>query len=125
MSDESVPPIIIDNGTGAVKVGFGGEDNPRLSVPSCIGRPKNPASTTHGAGLEEFYIGSEAQSKRDVLALQFPIERGFITNFDDMEKIWRFCFQSLQISPEERLLFHTEPVLNPKPDREKLTQIMF
>lgn len=34
------PPVIIDNGTGLIKCGFGGDDAPRHVFPSVVGRPK-------------------------------------------------------------------------------------
>ena len=37
----------------------------------------------------------EAQSKRGILTLKYPIEHGIVTNWDDMEKIWRKFFMNL------------------------------
>jgi hypothetical protein len=34
------------------------------------------------------------QAKRGVLSIQYPIEHGIVTNWDDMEKIWYFCLFS-------------------------------
>ena len=38
--------------------------------------------------LKDSYVGDEAQSKRGVLKLSYPIDHGIVTNWDDMEKIW-------------------------------------
>lgn len=44
--DENTP-VVCDNGTGMVKVGFCGEDMPRHVFPSMIGRPRH-AMIMHG-----------------------------------------------------------------------------
>ncbi|KAI4995926.1 hypothetical protein ZWY2020_040428 [Hordeum vulgare] len=50
---------------------------------------------------------------KGILTLKHPIEHGIVSNWDDMEKIWHHTF-------------YNEPApLNPKANREKMTQIMF
>ncbi|KAF7331005.1 Actin 1 [Mycena venus] len=102
-----------------------GDDGPRAIFPTVVGRPRHQGVMV-GNAEKDFFVGDAAQSKRDVLTLKYPVERGIVTNWDDMEKIWYHTFHNeLRVDPDQHTVLLTETPLNPKAHHEKMAHIMF
>ncbi|ETE60156.1 hypothetical protein L345_14104, partial [Ophiophagus hannah] len=125
MANQEIVALVVDNSTRNCRAGVAGEDLPRTVLPPIIGRPKLQ-SVAEDTDRKAYYVGSDAQNRRDLLTLRHPIENGFINNWDDMEKIWHHVFYNeLQVGPEEHPVLLSERPMNFENHREKMTQIMF
>ncbi|XP_075425542.1 actin-related protein T3 isoform X2 [Ascaphus truei] len=94
---ELQPAVVLDNGSGLIKIGMSGDKEPRFIYTNVIGRAK-AKSVMLGAGQKDFYIGDEAQAKRGVLSIKYPVEHGVVTSWDDMELIWKnILFENFKV----------------------------
>lgn len=73
------------------------------------------------------YVGDEAQHMRSILNITYPIEHGIVTNWDDMETIWRYLFEKkLHVASDgDYPVLMIDTPYNPQSHREKMAQILF
>ncbi|CAG8542490.1 1867_t:CDS:2 [Diversispora eburnea] len=118
-------PVVIDNGSGVIKAGFAGDDLPKCFFPSYVGRPKH-VRIMAGAVEGEVFIGRKAHDLRGLLKIKYPIEHGIVSDWDDMERIWKYIYEEeLKTASEEHPVLLTEAPLNPRNNRELAAQMFF
>ncbi|KAJ3325724.1 Actin-2 [Boothiomyces sp. JEL0866] len=112
-------------GSGNMKAGFAGEDQPKCYFHSIVGKPKHYRAMA-GATEGEFFVGNKAQELRGLLSINYPMEHGIVTDWNDMEKLWQHVYsEELKILSEEHPVLLTEAPLNPQANRDKMAQIFF
>merc|ERR1711924_104875 len=84
--EDEKPAVVVDNGSGMMKAGCSGEDAPKVTFSSVVGYPKQKTALV--GTDKDYYIGEEAQQKRGILLLKYPLEHGIVQNWEDMEKVW-------------------------------------
>ncbi|KAI8831264.1 actin-like protein [Chytridium lagenaria] len=92
-------PVVIDNGSGVIKAGFAGDEQPKCYIPSFVGRPKH-ARAMAGAVEGDTFIGKK-------------------------HKNFYVYTEELKTLSEEHPVLLTEAPLNPRQNRETAAQIFF
>jgi actin-related protein 2 len=126
MSDENV--IVVDNGTGYVKAGFAGDNLPRHTFASVVGRPTLRAEEdlVDTSALKDIMVGDEAVANRRALEMSYPLENGIVRNWEDMEHVWSHLFADrLRVPTAGRRVLLTEAPMNPKENKRRMLEVMF
>ncbi|RPA81445.1 Actin/actin-like protein [Ascobolus immersus RN42] len=123
----SQAPIVLDGGTGFLKVGYAGQNFPEHQFPSIIGRPILRAEERgESLPIKDIMCGDDAAAVRSHLQVSYPMENGIVRKWDDMQHLWDYTFfEKLKIDPTGRKILLTEPPLNPLANREKMCEVMF
>jgi len=118
--------FVCDNGTGFVKCGFAGQNFPEAIFPSMVGRPMlRSADRFGGVELKDIMVGDEAAAARQMLEINYPMDNGIVRSWEDMEHVWDYTFDRLDITPEQTKILLTEPPMNPTANRKMMVSTMF
>lgn len=121
-------PIVCDNGTGFVKVGFAKDNFPQHIFPSMIGRPlmRFEEEFSDGVELKDVMVGDECSQHRSMLDVSYPLVNGQVKDWDGMKHLWDYTFhERLQVDTTEHKILLTEPPMNPLNNRVQMCQFMF
>lgn len=118
-----------DNGSGFLKMGYAGDNFPRYTIPSIVGRPQLRSKQNVGdLELREVMYADEASPYRALLDITYPIDEGRVRDWNDFEALWNYTFHNKMGMPKDlsdRKILVTEAALNPKKNREKMTELIF
>lgn len=120
-------PIVLDGGTGFLKVGYAAQNFPEFQYPSIVGRPI--LRTEERAGdvvVKDIMCGDEAAAARTMLQITYPMDNGIVKRWDDMQHLWDYTFrEKMKINTAGRKILLTEPPVNPIKNREHMCEVMF
>ncbi|PKA64674.1 Actin-related protein 6 [Apostasia shenzhenica] len=112
--------VILDNGGGLCKAGFGGDRDPAVVVPNCLGRPTSS---------KKWLVADQLLSPdADVtsVSLRRPFDRGYLINPDLQKEIWDRILRSLlHADPSSSTLLLVEPLFNPSSIQRATDELVF
>ena len=114
---DEVSSLVFDLGTFNHRIGYSGEDSPKISYQPVVGEDSDKYYF-HEYGLR--YINPKTKVK------SFMNKDGTIDNFDLFEKNLNYILEeNLYINLSDHPLLFSEPSLHNKSNRIKLTEFMF
>ncbi|EED21522.1 Arp2/3 complex subunit (Arp2), putative [Talaromyces stipitatus ATCC 10500] len=120
-------PIVLDGGTGFLKVGYAAQNFPEHQFPSIVGRPilRSEEQGESDIVLKDIMCGDEAAAARSMLQISYPMENGIVKKWDDMQHLWNYTFyDKMKIDPTGRKILLTEPPMNPLKNRQTMAEVM-
>ena len=101
--------VVCDTGTGFIKAGFAGDEEPRTVFPCMVGRPtlRYEEEMFDDGVLKDVYVGSDAASRRSNLEISYPVSNGVVRDWEDMGLVWDHTFESLGC--DTTCLLYTSP----------------
>ena len=110
--------LVVDLGSRSTRAGWSGEDVPKLSVLS--------------SSLIDMHLSSKANEQEDMAvdgegegSPSHFLERGLVTNWDQVEKLWGNLFSKFECSTEETPILFADSPSTKDQDREKMAEILF
>ncbi|XP_066121253.1 actin-like protein 8 isoform X1 [Saccopteryx bilineata] len=114
--------IVIDHGSGYVKSGFSGWNEPQMVVPSIVNYSpcrENPgpsyARRRLGLGIDLYHPDTYS----------YPVQRGRVLNWEGVECLWSFVLEKHRQRHEDCSVLVTESPLREPADRKKTLEVMF
>ncbi|OBT52157.1 actin-like protein 2 [Pseudogymnoascus sp. 24MN13] len=121
-------PIVLDGGTGFLKVGYAAQNFPEFQYPSIVGRPilRSEEKGDPTSVIKDIMCGDEAAAARTMLQVSYPMENGIVKKWDDMQHLWDYTFyEKMKVDTTGRKILLTEPPMNPLKNREQMCEVMF
>ena len=126
-------PIVIDIGSGEVKAGFSGEEKPKVIFKNYFGEPKykrvlHSYDNDDGNDIREQYIGDDCEKYLGLIKLRYPVNHGVFEKEQDIFSTFNHIYSKLGLNSQEikeHPVLITEPILNPRTNREKIAKMLF
>ena len=120
-----VTPVVLDLGTGYLKVGMACRNIPDFVLQNVVGRPILRSDDSFSKQkLKDIMICDETYDVRPYLDLQLPVEHGVVKNWDDECLVMDYVIRNkLKINPTEHPILITEAPLNPLENKKKMLEV--
>ncbi|CAM9974102.1 unnamed protein product [Ectocarpus sp. 6 AP-2014] len=134
--------VVMDVGSGWTRMGLAGQEKPSCVFPTIVGRMDLRAYDRIAGQDERVFVGHHAIDEANKRAadrelpdrrgpmprpilLQRPLSEGVVTDWDDMEELWRFGIEDeMQLDAMEHPVLMADSTATEPSAREKATEVL-
>jgi actin-related protein 3 len=131
--------VVIDMGSGLTKVGFSGEDLPRIVMPTVLGEKTvevdSSANNAIGGGelkkMKDIKYGNDAYANmkddvnKDGYDLHFPVQRGIVVDINHAENLLKNVFEQMNLDSKFINVLMTDSPFTTKKSKQDMAELMF
>ncbi|XP_063393508.1 uncharacterized protein LOC134678745 [Cydia fagiglandana] len=119
------PPVIVDTGSYTIKTGFACDNHPVAIFRTAVGRPSY-LNGSYGKEPYDVYVGDAALEQDEDLEISYPVVKGRIVHWDNIERILHhILYRELKVAPEDRAIMLSLATSTPMSDKFKCCEIIF
>ncbi|KAG8506616.1 Actin-like protein 8, partial [Galemys pyrenaicus] len=118
----SARTIIIDHGSGFLKAGLSGLNEPDMVFPSIVSYLPCRENPGPSSARRRLCLGINSDHPD---TFSYPVQRGRVLNWEAVEKIWTVVMKKYRREHEDAPVIVTESPLREPADRQKTLEIMF
>lgn len=123
---DEVATLVIDTGSSYTRVGYAGEDTPKLVIPTeCGFVPNEDVDMESEKPQTKYRIGDASNLSIPSMNVLHPLTDGIVTDWDAVQHIWEYSLARLNADTKTHPLMLTEPYWNTDENRKKALQIAF
>ncbi|AOW07787.1 YALI0F27533p [Yarrowia lipolytica CLIB122] len=128
---DEVATLVIDTGSSYTRVGYAGEDTPKLVVSTECGlmadedveMEDDTSNTTKK--LNKYKVGDSANLPLPNMEVLHPLTDGIVADWDAVQNIWEYSLARLNADTKTHPLMLTEPCWNTQANKLKALEIAF
>ncbi|MCP4760631.1 MAG: actin family protein [archaeon] len=117
---------ILDLGEFSTKIGFAGENEPRQTFYTLVGKPKyQNIQMSNQMGESSYYVGNEVADSMGLYKISRPVQMGHIKDWTLFEQILDYIFYQLRVDPSAiNVLYTFHPLMN-NDEKKKIFKLFF
>ncbi|KAI3652964.1 hypothetical protein MP228_002389 [Amoeboaphelidium protococcarum] len=112
-----IQALVVEVGSSSFRIGYSGEDTPRLVIPTAVG--------VVDSGMEsQYFYGDQANQFRENMEVRKVVVNGKVVEWELYEKLWEYAIKQMRVTISEYPVLVVERSDNSADERQKVADLL-